>query len=100
MSPSASSSRRGSSRLLATLTAFGVLVLCLHAWVSPWPALPRAEAQLPNPAHQRNQLIEELRHTNRLLSDIKRLLESGNLKVRSVSADNQADETAPSEVRP
>lgn len=68
-----------------------VIATSLRVWLGWGPALPRAQAQIPDPARQRLTLLEEARRTNQLLSDIKRLLESGTLNVRVLPADNQAD---------
>lgn len=60
----------------------------LRVWFDASPALPTAEAQLPDAAKQRITLLQEVRRTNQLLSDIKAFLERGTLNVRVAGADN------------
>jgi hypothetical protein len=75
----------------------GVLVLltCLRVWTAPADLVPLARAQIPDSGAQRQMLVEETRKTNRLLTEIKQLLESHTFNVRVRGADNQADEPAP-----
>ncbi len=75
---------RGSVGALLVLT-------CLRVWLGPEPILPRAEAQLPNPAAQRLEIVKELRRTNELLEAIDKRLKTGTLHVRLEGADNQSD---------
>ena len=70
--------------------AFLVLT-CLRVWLGPEPILPRAQAQLPNPAAQRLEMVKELRRTNELLEAIDKRLKTGTLHVRLEGADNQSD---------
>lgn len=69
----------------------GVLLVAtfFKAWAPQEPVLSVAQAQVSNPAEQRRQLVAQARRTNELLSDIKRILESGKLHVRVDAADNQ-----------
>jgi len=78
-----------SSVLLRAAAAIVVLLTCLRVWIGPFQILPEARAQIPDAGLQRKLLIEEAQRTNLLLSDIKRILESGNLNVRIQGADNQ-----------
>lgn len=68
----------------------GVLCVatCLKTWFPSERVLPAAEAQVPNPADQRRDLVRATQRTNELLTDIKRLLESGKLQVRVEATDN------------
>ena len=77
------------NRFLDRLVTFFVVLTCLRIWLGPFPLLERAEAQIPDAGLQRKQILDEARHTNELLSDIKRILESQTLHVRLEGADNQ-----------
>ena len=74
-----------------------LLLTCIRAWVGPETTASRVHAQIPDSGLQRKLLLEEARRTNQLLSDIKRVLETGTLHVQLRSADNQADK--PSKAR-
>ena len=67
-----------------------ILVTCLRVWVGPAPVLPEAKGQLPNPASQRELVLEEARRTNQQLEDIKKLLKDHTFNVRVAGADNHA----------
>ncbi|MGD2110040.1 MAG: hypothetical protein PVI86_11705 [Phycisphaerae bacterium] len=77
--------------------SLGVVVLatCLRVWIGPATILPEAQAQLPDSAKQRKQLVAETQRTNQLLLEIKTLLADQTLNVRVVGADNQAPAPAP-----
>ena len=77
------------NRIVDRLVTFFVVLTCLRIWLGPFPLLERAEAQIPDAGLQRKQILDEARHTNELLSDIKRILESQTLHVRLEGADNQ-----------
>jgi len=70
----------------------GLLVVAtfIRAWAPQEPVLPKAEAQVKvvNPSAQRQQQVIEARRTTQILTDIKRLLESGKLHVVVDVADN------------
>jgi len=87
-------SSSGESRFLRCALGVLVLMTCLRVWLGPLSILERAEAQLPDPALQRKQVIEEAQRTNLLLSDIKRILETQTLNVRLQGADNPSDSAA------
>ena len=65
-----------------------LLLTCIRVWHGPEPILEPAQAQIPDSGLQRRRILEEAKRTNRLLSDIKRLLETGTLNVRIQRADN------------
>jgi len=77
------------NRFVNRLVTFFVVLTCLRIWLGPFPLLERAEAQIPDAGLQRKQILDEAKHTNELLSDIKRILESQTLHVRLEGADNQ-----------
>jgi hypothetical protein len=77
------------NRFVNRLVTLFVALTCLRIWLGPFPLLERAEAQIPDAGLQRKQILEEAKHTNELLSDIKRILESQTLHVRLEGADNQ-----------
>ena len=90
-------------RRRSLLTRFlGVLVLltCLRVWVAPGTLATPARAQIPDSGAQRKMFLEEARKTNRLLTEIRQLLESHTFNVRVQGADNQADKPAPPDGRP
>ncbi len=65
-----------------------VAVTCLRVWVAPIPVLESAQAQIPDSALQRRQVIETAKRTNQLLTEIKQILVTGTLNVRILGADN------------
>ena len=77
------------NRFVNRLVTLLVALTCLRIWLGPFPLLERAEAQIPDAGLQRKQILDEAKHTNELLSDIKRILESQTLHVRLEGADNQ-----------
>ena len=77
------------NRFVNRVVTLFVALTCLRIWVGPFPLLERAEAQIPDAGLQRKQILDEAKHTNELLSDIKRILESQTLHVRLEGADNQ-----------
>lgn len=72
------------------LVAF-LLFSALRSWVGTPPVLDSAVAQIPDSLAQRRQMIDETKTTNQLLSDIKRILETGTLHVQLAGADNPSD---------
>jgi len=82
--------RRPMDRWLRVPIGLLILVTCLRVWVGPMPVLPEAKGQLANPASQRQLVLEEARRSNRLLEDIKKLLQDHTFNVRVAGADNQA----------
>jgi len=79
------------SRWVLVVVGLFLLLTCIRVWVGPEITASRVHAQIPDSGLQRNLLLAEARRTNQLLSDIKRVLETGTLHVRLRSADNQAD---------
>ena len=65
-----------------------VIATCVRVWIGPESILNEAEAQLPDSALQRKQILEENRKTNHLLTEIKKILRSETLHVRLRGADN------------
>jgi hypothetical protein len=74
--------------LKTVLWAFIALSL-IRLWTSPG-LLQRAEAQIPDAGVHRKQLLEEVRRSNEILLEIRRLLADGTLNVKIKGADNQA----------
>lgn len=63
-----------------------------------WAGLPAAQpvwAQIPDSGRQRQELLEEARRTNRLLSEIVEHLKSGTLKVDLADTDKQQAKAPP-----
>jgi hypothetical protein len=75
-----------SSRLLVVVVILQVLIL-LTLWGGRPRTVAPAHGQIPDAGAQRLQMIEELRGANERIDRLGRLLESGNLQVRSVSPD-------------
>ena len=65
-----------------------VLLTCLRVWVGPMPVVQPARAQIPDAGTQRKLLVDEVRRTNQLLTDIKQILATRTLNVRIEGADN------------
>ena len=88
--PSTRASHREPGPLTTILLVF-VLLTCLRVWLAPAGAVEPVQAQIPDAGAQRRQQVDEARLTNQLLSDIKRILESGTLHVRLEGADNPSE---------
>lgn len=72
-----------------------ILILFLAAtawkvWFGVPEILPVARAQIPDSGTQRKVLIEEVRRTNQLLSQLHQTIKTGTLKVRIEGTDNKA----------
>lgn len=80
-----------SQRLVRVGIGAFLVLTCLRVWLGSEPILPRAAAQLPNPAAQRLDMVREQRRTNVLLDQIYQQLTTGTLHVRLDGADNQSD---------
>jgi len=65
-----------------------VFVTCLRVWTGPVSVLNEVQAQLPDSALQRKQILEETRKTNHILTEIKQILRSETLHVHIQGADN------------
>jgi hypothetical protein len=74
---SESSVKRARGTLLTVLIA----VTCLRVWLGPVEWTPRAYAQLPDTAKQRNEQLAEIQRTNQLLSELIRFLKTEQIKV-------------------
>ncbi|MEK6800016.1 MAG: hypothetical protein AABZ12_13710 [Planctomycetota bacterium] len=57
--------------------------------------LPEAVAQIPDAGLQRKLILDEIRRSNELLSDIRGLLAGGKLQVPPGSTDNSPGSAAP-----
>jgi len=68
---------------------------CLRVWSGPITFLERAEAQIPDSGLQRKQQLDEIRHTNELLSEIKQILLTRTFNVVVQGADNTSETTSP-----
>ncbi len=100
--PSPASTSRASitldryTRVILTVLTVFCGVIAVELWERQPTALPAAEAQVPDTALQRKQLIEEARHTNDLLERIATRLEKGTIKVRmQAGADREKGERGP-----
>ncbi len=69
-------------RLASALVAVNVVFLCVLSFYGTGYAAPRsAPGQFANAIAQRQEIIDQLKETNRLLAEQNRLLKSGKLKV-------------------
>lgn len=90
----------GKHRLLVGVLGAIALLTCVRVWVSPMPLIEPARAQIPDSGAQRQRLLEEARNTNRLLAEIKQLLQDHTFNVRLQGADNQSSAPATPGARP
>ena len=72
-----------------------VLILFLattawKVWVGEPRVVPVASAQIPDSGLQRKVLIDEVRKTNRLLTELHRTIKTHTFKVRIEGTDNKA----------
>ena len=79
---------RRKRNLLETVCVTFVILTCLRVWVGPVNAVAQRPTTLPDSALQRKLQLEELRRSNVILEDIRRILTSQTLKVRIEGADN------------
>lgn len=68
------------------LTAL-VIATCLRIWIGPVTWEPQAQARIPDAGKQRQNLVEEVRQTNVLLTRILNKLEGGTFNVRVEGTD-------------
>ena len=78
-------------RLVRGVVSLAILAICIRIWTGPASVIEPAQAQLPDSAMQRRELLEEAKRTNQLLGQIRQLLQSHTFNVRIAGADNQAD---------
>lgn len=76
-------------RLLTSIFGLFLLLTCLRVWVYPDTLVEPARAQIPDSGAQRQRLLEEVRKTNRLLTEIRQLLEGHTFNVKLQDPDNQ-----------
>ena len=65
-----------------------VLFTCVRVWLGPMPMVDTVQAQIPDAGVQRNTMVDEIRRTNQLLTEIKQILTTQTLNVRIHGADN------------
>ena len=75
------------TRLLTAVVVLQVLTL-VGLWTGQ-PSLSRAEATIPDPGGQREQMIAEMKSTNEKLERLISLLESGKLEVKVAEAEEK-----------
>ncbi len=83
-----SQSHRRKRNLLETVCVTFVILTCFRVWVGPVSANAQRPTTLPDSALQRKLQLEELKRSNEILQDIRRILTSQTLKVRIEGADN------------
>lgn len=77
------------SRILGVIVVLQALVL-MTLWLGG-PALPQAQAQVPDPGSQRLQMIDQLKQLNEKMDKMVGILSSGNLQVKVASDDEQKE---------
>jgi hypothetical protein len=70
-----------SSRWIILILVLQIMIL-LGQWVGQ-PTLPRAQAQIPDAAAQRNQIIDGIKTTNDKLDHLITLFESGDVRIKT-----------------
>jgi hypothetical protein len=88
------------ARLLRIAAAAFLVLTLLKVWVQPRGLLPEARAQIPDAAAQRNELMEQAKRTNQLLTDILEVLRAQPFKVESVGTDKTGATPRPAPSRP
>ncbi len=78
----------GDLRLIRGAMLLFLLLTCLRVWAPSLSVESPAQAQIPDSGLQRKQILEEVKESNRLLAEIRLLLEKGTLNVRVKGADN------------
>jgi len=82
-----------SARWYRTLLILFLVATCWKVWVGEPQVLPIASAQIPDSGMQRKVLINEVRITNQLLTQLNATLKSHTFKVRIEGTDKQAAPT-------
>ena len=90
-----SAKRESPRRRIVRMVIAGVLAAtCVRVWFGPEVVLPRALAQIPDSGMQRKQLIDEVKHTHRLLEQIHHTLKTQTIKVRMEGTDKTKTKAA------
>lgn len=77
-----------------SVIALVAVLTCLRVWIGPVTLVEPANAQIPDSGLTRKLQLEEARRTNRLLEEIKQILDTGTLNMRIRGADNPSDAPA------
>lgn len=77
---------RATRRLLSVIAVL-LAVLMVELWAQRPDTVPSAQAQIPDTGLQRQQLVEEQRRTNELLSAVLEHLRTKPIKVRVESSE-------------
>jgi hypothetical protein len=88
-------SEKAVSRSRHSLFTFLLVLTCLRVWIGPIEWTPRAHAQLPDSAKQRNASLAAARRTNELLSEIVRILTVEEIKVVVDGSDKKPAGVSP-----
>ncbi|HPF39451.1 MAG TPA: hypothetical protein P5081_12470 [Phycisphaerae bacterium] len=79
------------TRSLLTIIAVLLSIVVVELAYERAPALPAAQAQIPDTAKQRKEIVEESRETNRLLSAILGHLQTKTVKVEIKTTDTRKE---------
>lgn len=77
------------TRVMLTIIAVLLTVIAVELADRGTPGLPTAQAQIPDTGRQRQQLVEESRQSNRLLSAILEHLQTKTVKVEVKQTDTR-----------
>lgn len=77
-----------------SVIGLAALLTCLRIWIGPVTLVEPVSAQIPDSGLQRQLQLDEARRTNRLLEEIKQILDKRTLNVRIRGADNPSDAPA------
>lgn len=83
------SSKTKVERLLRMTLGLVVLATVVRVWLGPITLVPAAQAQIPDAAAQRIELVRGVRESNALLRKILNTLQNETLKVDLASTDNK-----------
>ena len=79
------------TRVLLTVIAVLLSVIAVELAFERGPALPAAQAQIPDTGKQRMMIVEETKQSNRLLSAILEHLRTKTVKVEMKPTDTRKD---------
>lgn len=74
------------TKMLGIIVVLQALIL-IGQWTGS-PALPTAQAQVPDPAGRQMAMIDELKALNAKLDKLVTLMESGDLQVKVAKSDD------------
>ena len=76
------------TRFILTILTVLLVFISMALWFQTPSVIPTAEAKIPDSGMQLNQINDNLIKLNTTLSDIQKLLASGNAKMQTVTAED------------